>query len=86
MSRAANPLSIYCSAQTAHPLPIVKNRNPTIALLINCLVVLLLNLPVRNVKIKIIIAADTKRMPANKNGGISWTTILLNRYVDPQII
>lgn len=79
ISNAANPLSTYCSAQTTLPLPIVKNKVPTIALLINCFLVLLLNLPVKITKRKMRIPAKTNLIPANKNGGNSCTIILLNK-------
>ena len=79
MSKAAKLLSIYCKAQTAHPFPTLRNRNPAMALLRCCFVVLFLNLPVENTKRKIKAAADTNLIPANKNGGSSWTRILLNK-------
>lgn len=79
ISKAANPLSTYCNAHTALPLPIVKKRNPAIALFINCFEVLFLNFPVMNVNINMSMPATVNLMPAKRNGGISCTRILLNK-------
>ena len=71
MSKAAKPLSMYCNAHTAQPLPMVKNKKPTMALFKSCFGELFLNFPVRNTKVKMSIAADTNRIPASRKGGNS---------------
>ena len=86
MSNAENPLSMYWSAYTAQPFPMVRKRKPAIALFSNCFFVLGLYFPVMNTKMKISIDAETNRIPANKKGGNSCTMILLNKYVDPQMM
>jgi hypothetical protein len=85
ISKAAKPLSTNLRAQTTTPFPKVKNKNPAIVVFLSCLQLMAILLPksfaIRNIKIP----ATIKRIDASINGGSSFTAILFNKYVDPQI-
>ncbi len=85
ISKAANPLSTYLNAQTTTPFPKVKNKNPAMAVLMNCLFVIVSESPINFAMTKMIQPAEMNLIDANINGGSSDTAILFRRYVEPQI-
>ena len=85
ISNAAKPLSTNFRAHTTTPLPKVKNKNPAIAVFLNCRQLMAILLPISLAIMNIKTPATTNRIDANMNGGNSLTAILFKRYVEPHI-
>jgi hypothetical protein len=86
MTTEEKPLSRYFRDITANPLPSVKKKNPDNAVFLQCALEIFNGNLSSLAIIKIKIEAHTKRHPARKNGGSSFTTTLFAMKVEPQMM